>query len=258
MRTLRSFAKPAVPLVVVGAAMWLATPAFAHIHTDPPAVEAGKAATVGFVVEHGCAGSATTGIDIQLPQGSKDASGVDAGGFTSSVKDDVVSFKGGPLDPDTAQTFQVRFTPPATGGDVPVKLIQTCEQGELSWIEVAKDGEPEPEHPAPMLKITEGTPSAADETPEHDHGADTAPAAADHQAGDHAAATDTTEHAADHEAAGDHDHAADPRAVPAAEVNNGSSSNTPLFIGLGAAVVVAGAGIALYLRSRGGGTPSTE
>ena len=151
MRTLRSFAKPAVPLVALGAAMWLATPAFAHIHTDPPAVEAGKPATVGFVVEHGCAGSATTGIDIQLPEGSKDASGVDAGGFTSSVKDNVVSFKGGPLGADTAQTFQARFTPPAKAGDVAVKLIQTCEKGELSWIEVAKAGQPEPENPAPMV-----------------------------------------------------------------------------------------------------------
>lgn len=127
----------------------------------------------------------------------------------------------GPLDPDTAQTFQVRFTPPAQAGDVAVKLIQTCEKGELDWIEVTKAGEPEPEHPAATLNITGGTPTAADETPEHDHDAD--------------------------------------RAVrPTTEVNDDSSSNTPLLVGIGAAVVVVGAGVALYLRSRGGGTPSTE
>lgn len=80
MRTLRSLAKPAVPLVALGAALWLATPAFAHINPDPPAVEAGKATTVGFNVEHGCAESPTTSLDIQLPAGTNDAPGSTATG----------------------------------------------------------------------------------------------------------------------------------------------------------------------------------
>lgn len=168
----------------------------------------------------------------------------------------MVTFTGGPLDAETAKTFQVRFTPPATPGDVPVKIVQTCEQGQLDWIEVAEAGEPEPEHPAPVLKVTEGVPTPAEERTDHDHDA-AGSSSDDHDPEDHDAAAgaargheaDDAEHGGD-AAGADHD------AGREAATDDDSGSNAPLFIGIGAAVVVVGVGAALYLRSRRGDAPA--
>lgn len=50
-------------------------------------------------------------------------------------------------------------------GDIRFPIIQTCEVGELDWIEVAEEDAAEPEHPAPTMKVTAGAPSAEELTP---------------------------------------------------------------------------------------------
>jgi len=77
---LQRFRLPIAAAAATAAALAVASPAFAHIHTDPAAVEAGTEATVGFIVEHGCEGSPTVKVEIQLPDGATDISGVDGGG----------------------------------------------------------------------------------------------------------------------------------------------------------------------------------
>lgn len=238
-----------LPIAATAAAVLALGPAsaaWAHIHPDPAAVEAGTEATVGFAVEHGCDGSPTTKVEIQMPEGSTGISGVDGDGFTSSVDDLVVTFEGGPLDAETEKSFEVNFTAPDEPGEVPVKIVQTCEEGQLDWIEVAADGEEEPDHPAPMLTITEGTPTEED---------------GDHHAEDHTESTETTA-ADDHHAeestattvAGDDHHAEE-----GATEEDDDSSSAPLIIGgIVLLAAVGGGGYALAKRNASKGSGPSD
>ena len=134
---------PIAAVTATAVSLFLAGPAFAHIHTDPAAVQAGTDATVGFIVEHGCAGSPTTKVEIQMPDGFTNIEGIDGGGFTATVDGQVVTFAGATLPDKTEQAFKVSFTAPDEPGEVPVKLVQTCEQGSNDWIQVQAEGEPE-------------------------------------------------------------------------------------------------------------------
>ena len=143
-----------IPLAVaagVGIALCLAGSASAHIHTDPEEVKAGTENTVGFIIEHGCDGSPTTKIELQLPTGISNISGVDGNGFTAAVDGQVVTFSGGTLPDDTEQAFEVTFTAPSEAGTIDVPMVQTCEEGSTDWIEPEVEDQPEPEHPAPQL-----------------------------------------------------------------------------------------------------------
>jgi periplasmic copper chaperone A len=140
--------------------------ASAHIDPDPIAIQAGTSATVAFKVEHGCDGSPTTSMSFQIPEGVTDAVGVEKEGWTSTVTGNTLEFTGGPLAADEEDTFDITFTAPATAGEISFPIIQTCEQGELAWIEPIVEGAEEPERPAPIVKITEGAPTAEDLTPE--------------------------------------------------------------------------------------------
>lgn len=243
---------PVAVAAATGVALAIAGPASAHIHTDPASVQAGKKATVGFIVEHGCGNSPTTKVEIQMPKGATGISGVDEAGFTSSVSGQVVTFSGGTLPDGTEQAFKVTFTAPKETGDVPVKLIQTCEQGSLEWIELQPAGQPEPEHPAPILAITEG---AGGGTSEHDHGTETT--VAEH---DHGTETTVAEHGHDEETTtteAEHGHDAETTTTVAvgatgSDDDGDDSSSAPLVAGVVAALAVIGGGTALYLRNRKG------
>ena len=140
--------------------------ASAHIDPDPPAMEAGSTATVGFKIEHGCDGSPTTDVKFEIPEGVTGVTPVDKDGWTATVAGNIVEFKGGSLGADQEDHFDITLTAPAQAGDIHFRIIQTCAQGELAWIEIAAEGAEEPEHPAPTLKVTEGPPTSADLMPE--------------------------------------------------------------------------------------------
>ena len=165
MRT--ALAKSVIAAAAATAVVLLASGgiASAHIDPDPIATQAGTSATVAFNVEHGCDGSPTTSMKFQIPAGVTDAVGVAKDGWTSTLTGDTLEFKGGPLAADQKDQFDITFTAPTQPGDVRFPVIQTCEQGELAWIEVAAEGAAEPEHPAPTIKVTAGPPTAADLTP---------------------------------------------------------------------------------------------
>ena len=154
--------------VLAGAAalvVLVAGPASAHVDPDPLAVQAGTTATVAFGVEHGCDGSPTTKVEIQFPAGFTGIRPVDQAGWTSAVAAQVVTFSGGKLDAATAGDFAVSVTVPAAAGLQQIPVVQTCEKGNIQWIEIAKEGAAEPAHPASPLKITTGAPTAEDLTP---------------------------------------------------------------------------------------------
>lgn len=126
-------------------------------HVEPQISEApaGSRTTFGFLVEHGCETSPTVQVSIQLPEGSFDAVPIPPVGWTGTVEDaspPVVTFTGGPLAADVEETFSVELvTPNRPGETVLFPTVQTCEVGEIGWIDPADESE----EPAPRIVLTE-------------------------------------------------------------------------------------------------------
>lgn len=169
-------------IVGLGVAV-MASAAGAHVTDDKDEVAAGGYDAVTLTVPHGCDGSPTTQLAVQIPEGFMSISPQVNPGWEITVQTEPldtpiddgeggqvtervasVTFTGGPLPAEFRDTFTIGFQAPDTPGEMAYfKSVQTCDQGETGWIE-EWDGEgEEPEHPAPALRIVE----AADD----DHGA---------------------------------------------------------------------------------------
>ena len=147
-------------LVMIGGGI-----ASAHVDPDPIAMEGGTSGTVAFNVEHGCSGSPMTDLKIKIAAGVTNVKVVDKPGWTGTVSGSTIEFKGGTLAADKPDHFDITLTVPSQAGDLHFPAIEMCEKGEIDWIEIAADGAPEPEFPAPTLKITQGPPTSAELTP---------------------------------------------------------------------------------------------
>lgn len=142
--------------VVLTAAV--ASSALAHIHAEPHEVQAGSTATIGFTIEHGCGGSPTTAVDVLLPEGVTDVTPEPFGDWTITTdttdEGDVVTFEGGSLPDGETGTFEITMTlPPTPDTTIWFPMVQRCEDGELRWIEIPVEGEPEPDSPAPGVQL---------------------------------------------------------------------------------------------------------
>src|ERR1700733_303485 len=158
------------------AALLFATTAFAHVTLE------GRQATVGtpykavFVVPHGCAGSATVKLRVQIPPGvivteAKPTSGWETltvtGKYTSEyefqgkkVTEGIteVGWSGGKLPDKTRETFVIETF--LTNGLKPkttlyFPVVQECEQGVNRWIEIPADADHahDKKWPAPGVKL---------------------------------------------------------------------------------------------------------
>lgn len=236
---------PLAAAAAIGVALCIAAPASAHIHTDPEEVKAGTSNEVGFIIEHGCDGSPTIQVELQLPDGVTDISAEDQDGFAASVDGQVVEFTGGSLPDGTEHSFTVTFTAPSEAGTIDVPLIQTCEEGSNDWIQPEVEGQPEPEYPAPQLAIAPNQDATTTTTAAE---GSTTTTAAETTTTTEAAATTTTE-------------APTPVVV---DEEDDDSSNTALLVGVAVLVVLVlgGGAYALSQRNKGGaegtGTDGTD
>jgi hypothetical protein len=156
-------------MVVVGIGLGTAVgggAASAHIAPEPASVPSGSPQTISLTVEHGCEGSPTVKVELRIPDGFREVTATEVPGWTSAVGSGSVTWEGGPLDPETEGTFGISFIAPSPG-EFPIPMIQTCEVGELAWIQIEVEGLPEPANPAPVLTVTQGevvAPPAAETT----------------------------------------------------------------------------------------------
>jgi uncharacterized protein YcnI len=142
--------------------------ASAHVDPDPIAMQAGSSGTVAFTVAHGCSGSPMIDLKLQVPAGVTNVKVVDKAGWTGTVTGTTIEFKGGTLAADKPDHFDITLTVPTQAGDIHFPAIETCQKGEIDWIQIGADGAPEPEFPAPTIKITAGPPTSAELTPPTD------------------------------------------------------------------------------------------
>jgi periplasmic copper chaperone A len=138
-----------IALTVVGGG---AGRAAAHTESEYAAVPAGDEITVNFAPTHGCSGSPTTSVSVRVP--APGATAGDADGFASSAEADgdrtILRWTGGLLPADQEGEFPITFTVPDAVGELLLfPTVQTCEVGEVAWI----DGDPEGEHPAVRMLV---------------------------------------------------------------------------------------------------------
>ena len=131
------------------AALLAAPLAHAHITVAPATAPAGAYQTLVFKVGHGCAGSATTGITVQLPEGVT-AKPMPKPGWTIALAPREIAWRGGPLPDAYYDEFTLQARLPDAPGRYAFKVGQQCEKGRTDWADVT----PESKTPAPVLEVT--------------------------------------------------------------------------------------------------------
>jgi uncharacterized protein YcnI len=161
----------------------LAVPAMAHIAVSPSSAQPGSAAVLTFHVPNEEADADTTQVDVRIPTDhpidqllAEPVLGwtisvktvalakplvTDDGQFSQAVSE--VIWSGGKIAPGQFQDFSVSADPLPTGvGQLAFKAIQTYSNGDVvRWIDVSQPGQPEPDHPAPVLTLAAAPTQAA-------------------------------------------------------------------------------------------------
>jgi len=161
--------------VIVG----IAGPAAAHVSVHPSSAPRGSFSILSFAVPNERDDAATVSVEVVLPTDRPIpfVSIQPVPGWTATVErttlakpiktedgtiSEVVSrivWAGGRIEPGEFQQFTVSAGPlPGAGKRVVFKALQTYSSGEVvRWIEIPKQGAPEPELPAPVLTLTAAT-----------------------------------------------------------------------------------------------------
>ena len=175
-----------LPLLAPAAAalvLLTAAPAGAHVNVEPSTTTAGEYAVLTVSLAHGCEGSPTTRVAIQLPEEilsvaptrhplwevtkqrvALDPAVTDAHGNKVTERDAVVTYTARtPLPDGVRDAFELSVKlPEEPGGTLVFPAVQTCVEGETAWTEVAVDGADAEDltHPAPTVAVTapEGSP----------------------------------------------------------------------------------------------------
>jgi uncharacterized protein YcnI len=160
--------------ILTAIATSLAMPAAAHVVLTVRSAPAGSYYTAAFEVGHGCAGSATTSLRVEIPAAILTAKPQPKAGWTLEIEREPLAapVKGdggetlttrakaftwrGRLPDDEFDAFAITAKLPSAPGVLVFPAVQTCEQGEARWVDTPVAGQPRPTHPAPTLTITPG------------------------------------------------------------------------------------------------------
>jgi uncharacterized protein YcnI len=166
----RSFAAACAMALLISAA-----PAGAHVTLAPATLPAGAEDEITFRVPNENPNVATTKLVVQLPADDPIASvkvralpgwrstvtlrklavplHTDDGVIAAAVS--TITWEGGKIGPGEYQDFAILAGPiPSRSHELAFKAIQTYANGDVvRWIELRRAGEPEPEHPAPVLRV---------------------------------------------------------------------------------------------------------
>jgi uncharacterized protein YcnI len=161
-------------LTVAGLA--LAATASAHVTVSPTALPRGSTAELTFKVPNEESKANTVELQLQIPTAhpiaqvlAKPVPGwtvtehtvtlakpltTDDGTFTTAVSE--IDWTGGSIAPGQYQDFQVSVDPlPSDTNQLVFKAVQTYSDGDVvRWIDLSSAGDSNPEHPAPVLTLT--------------------------------------------------------------------------------------------------------
>ena len=158
----------------LAAVLLAAAPAFAHVELETDKAPANSSFKLVFVVPHGCAGSATVGLRVRIPEGVIRAKPMPKYGWTLTTLAEKlatpIDYEGTKLTEDVREIdwtkgnlpddFYDEFVIVAKLPDMPGKtiyfpVIQQCAKGETRWIEIPAQGQnaDDLKLPAPSLTL---------------------------------------------------------------------------------------------------------
>lgn len=156
-------------------------PASAHVGLTPESTDAGSRTKLEFGFSHGCDGSPTTGIAIQIPEQFNAVTpvihpGWDAEKVTEELDEPIVDSHGNEVTERVSQvvytakepvedgfydslTLMVTLPEDAAGETIYFPTVQTCEEGETAWIQIPEEGEnaDDLDEPAPAITVTDAS-----------------------------------------------------------------------------------------------------
>jgi periplasmic copper chaperone A len=157
---------------IVLAGLTVASPAIAHIVLAVREAPAGSYYKATFRVPHGCDGSPTVAISVELPPGIVVAKPAAKPGWTLEIEKErlarpvvnegheltervrLVRWQGGHLPDDEYDEFSLMVRLPPRQGPLYFPVTQRCEKGETAWVERPTEGAARPLHPAPSVLLT--------------------------------------------------------------------------------------------------------
>jgi uncharacterized protein len=165
-----------VGLAAAAILMLTAVPAFAHVTVNPSEAEKGGFTKLTFSVPNEMDAGNTVKIDVKFPTDHPIASvsvepkpgwtyqatttplatpiTTDDGTVTEAVSE--IVWSGGTIKPGEFDEFEVSAGPlPDDVDSLKFPTIQSYDNGQdVSWIQDTIEGQPEPDRPAPVLKLT--------------------------------------------------------------------------------------------------------
>jgi copper(I)-binding protein len=125
-------------------AMCLAAPAFAHVTLQQPVGDTGSNYQAVLRVNHGCDGSPTIAVAVELPAGFTNPQPVAKPGWTSGRRGNEVTWTAAGrqsyLGPKDKGEFAIDGKLPDKAAALWLKVRQTCEQGRLDWSDLPATG----------------------------------------------------------------------------------------------------------------------
>jgi uncharacterized protein YcnI len=163
-------------------------PGNAHVVLADPAAAAGSYYKAVFRVGHGCDGSATTAISIEIPAGFSAVKPMPKAGWTletnraklakpyqshgKPVEDEVtrIVWKGGPLPDAHYDEFSAMMKLPDAAGKQWFRVSQQCEKGTNEWVEIPAAGQSRRDLKMPAAELDVIAPASVNAAPaEHKH-----------------------------------------------------------------------------------------
>jgi len=156
---------------------------FGHVTMTSTAAESGSFTKLTFSVPHGCDGSPTTKITVQLPEGTTWVKPQVHYGWKIKTKKvqlakpaqqenheitetiSEVTWTGGPLEDQYMDEFGISVKLPETTAKIlAFPVIQECKKGVLKWVEVPKDAKEVDslKRPTPILEMQPAKAAPAD------------------------------------------------------------------------------------------------
>lgn len=164
--------RPALIASLLILAAGVAAPASAHITLAEPSALSGASYTASFRVSHGCDGSPTVALRVEIPEEVTSAKPEAKAGWSVRVETAPLAKPARPggdaaarviavawrgrLDAHQADRFDVSVKLPARSGLLYFPTVQTCESGENRWTQIPAPGAAwtSVPRPAPVLHLS--------------------------------------------------------------------------------------------------------
>lgn len=158
----------------------LAAQSQAHVTIDPPVAKAGSYQKLSFKIGHGCDGSATTQLIVELPDSVHGAKPMPKPGWQTDIRiaplvqaykshgkiiseeAREISWRGGELPDAYYDEFSMQVKLPDSPGKLYFRVRQICSNGENNWADIVAEGSiRQSSFPAPAIRLeAAGAPAA--------------------------------------------------------------------------------------------------